>query len=621
LNFNIPVNTSTNTTGTTGSTAVTGSSQNTQQINVEYEYDLVRRPVDYIYNEQNLPINAVSGFTGLRVNITNNLGLPPLEFEVSVSEDGFETYEEIVEEYEFWKADLLTFGDGKTFFEEDGTTTFYPAESPVYSYLVTNNIGLPEYTRNILPADYPELTANGETFDEQDANSILISELNTEREVQGTIYPAQGSPYSVSTFVSSSGGTEEIVLQPLPVELLPSTPVENIENIPVGSVAPTISEQLFSLVPDPGVSDPFQFNESGELDINKITSVGYNPSDIGLTNRQYLDKYLKPALTAGKRVLVAQIIKMIFGPKEVMSDDVETQELLLESASCGEKMFSVSNNPSITEKELEFNRVELKRQLQSGKIELTVSCQKVEIQLPENFEEEFDLLPSEEVGIPESERPNPANSFILLENFVQSEVQRQRNEEDANEVKKSFFQILIDKIMQYISVAFTVSPEISQVFNLLNTEINKANQLRSEEEKYSQVSPNDLLSNPCDIDNACKKSEQSGSAEDKKEFEEKSAFSKSIINALYSLVLSMLIQKLLTEAKAQIRKLIQEKAKEKVLKLIKQQQNRFKFLDNISDVASSVSNAASKAAKYKSAFDSSGLKGILNYRKEQKNKK
>ena len=180
-----------------------------------------------------------------------------------------------------------------------------------------------------------------------------------------------------------------------------------------------------------------------------------------------------------------------------------------------------------------------------------------------------------------------------MSNFVQNEVQAQRNAQDANEVKKSFFQLLIDKILQYVSVAFSVSPEIESVFSFINIELAKSGQ--------PNISPAEFLSSPCDITNACK----SG---DKEEFKKKSAFSQSLIDSLYALVLSMILEKLLSELKIKIRKLIQEKAKEKILKLRKRLLEKFKALDSLDKV----SNVASKAASFKASFDSSGIQGIFD---------
>ncbi len=547
-----------------GATIYSSGSSGDSTQNLNYEYELVSQPVEYTFNEQNLPLNAITDFIGIRSNVENNISLPPILFENQI-EDNTETYEEILSNYNIWKQDLIT--NGKIITGTTGTTR-YPAVSENYIFEVRNNANLPDYLKTI---------ENANSLLE--AEEILQNELALNKNIDGIDYPPQNTQFIIKDLIDSSGNTLSSSIEFVPNESL----LQQDSGTTTGTL--TVSGQT-------GETNSFQFNESGEF--NDIFAAGFNKDDIGLTNKEYLDKYLKPALNVGKRVLVAQIIKMIFGPKEIMSNNEQDAEVLLNSAACGEKMFSVSNNPSITEAELEFNRVQLKKQLDSGRIILTVSCQKVEITLPENFESEFDLLSSEELGIPEENRPNPANSFSLLQNYVTTEMQRQRNEEDANAISKSLLEIIIEKIMQYIGVAFTYSPEINRVFNVINLELSKTGQ--------QPVNPKNLLSSPCQITAAC----GSGNKED---FEKKSAFSRSIINSLYSLVLSMLIQKLIAEAKIQIRKLIQEKAKEKILKLLKRRKRQFESLQKLQ-------NATNKVEQYKEVFKNSGIKGIFEYIKK-----
>ena len=152
----------------------------------------------------------------------------------------------------------------------------------------------------------------------------------------------------------------------------------------------------------------------------------------------------------------------------------------------------------------------------------------------------------------------------------------------------------MDKILQYVSVAFSVNPIVGDVFSFINRELSKTNQ--------PNINPSEILSSPCEITNACK----SG---DKEDFKKKSAFSQSLIDSLYALVLSMLLEKLLSEIKPKIKKLIQEKALEKIIKLRKKMLERFSLLKN----ADKISDVASKAAAYKNAFDTSGINDIFNF--------
>lgn len=564
LNYNT-AQTSSQTTNSTGGT--------TNAININYSYETISEPIIYEFNAQNLPPNAPNdNYDSILLVVTNNKGIPPATITIGPIEEGgiFKNYIDLNNEKNRW---IESFNDPNPIYWDNQE---YPGKNEFsYAFSVANNANLPTY----------ELTLDGALAEE-----TLIYSLGTERVVSGVTYPPEGAQFFTgssvvesSTFIltgdTASSGTTG------------GTVVTDAFNKFVGSVEANIT--IDQDVLNAGLS-----GITGDLknELASAFSFKINPDDVGLSNREYLDKYLKPLLSAGKRALVGQIIKMVFGPKEIMSPDPEVQDKLLNSAACGEKMYSLTNNPSVTEKELEFNRVKLKKQLEKGKIELTVSCQKVEIQLPENFEEEFDLQPSIDSGVPESQRPNPAESFTLVGNYVKSEMQRQRNEEDATQVRESFIKIMIDKILQYISVAFAYSPEIDGVFNVINAELAKTGQ--------ESISPKELLSSPCEITSACK-------SENKKDFEEKSSFSKSIINSLYSLVLSMLIKRLISEANSKIRKLIQEKAKEKVLKLVKKQKERFKFL-------SKLDGAVDKAQEYKDQIKGAGLKDIFSFIKKEK---
>lgn len=309
------------------------------------------------------------------------------------------------------------------------------------------------------------------------------------------------------------------------------------------------------------------------------------------SNKDWLTQNVLPSLTIGKRLLAKQIITMIFGPKEKMSENPSEQDFLLNAAACEEKLFSVTNNPSISGKELEFNRVRLKEQLEKGAVEIIVNCQKLEIKLPDDFEDQFNLQDSATAGVPENQRPNPATSFVLLNQYVQNETSSQRSREDSTSVRKNFFQILIDKLLSLISVSLSLDPAFNQIFDLINKELRDSGQ---EEE-----SANSICSSPCEISDAC----DSGNEQ---RFNQLSAFSSSLINSLYALVVSMLVRKLINEAKALVQQLVVVKAKEKIQKLIEKQRSKFKFLDD-------ASNASSKSSQYQENLKN--IKGIFDYLK------
>lgn len=553
---------------------------------VEYFFELSKPLVQYNFskeideNNNLVKLKVETIYTDIEdsdVELINSTQFPNFEIIVDSLEDEDDLdLDEILEQVETPDIDDLKFEadeiaesikqNGYSLLRSDGSTLIYPSQySDDLEIIIKNNINLPEYSKQIAI-----INANFNFV-----KSLFDEEVSKEREVNGVLYPSQGAKGTFFQIPLPNGGFTEVF-----------TPIEDINTIPQEDAIPegsTNASSDFTSAP----------NEAPEP--TSFSFFGFKEEDIGLSNEEYLTKYLLPFLTIGKRALAAKVISMIFGPKQKMDNNPELQNILLNSAACGEKMFSVYNNPSVTEAELEFNRIKLKEQLEKGKIELVISCQKIQISLPENYLQEFDLEDSETIGISEQDRVNPANSFLLMQNFVQNEIQNQRSTEDPSSVRRSFLQIIVDKITQYLGIAFVTNPQMSQVMNFINFELSKSGQ--------TPLSARELCSSPCEIVNACK-------SNNKEEFEKKSAFNDVLSNSLLALVLSLMLPKIIRESKLIIRGYFAEKAKEKIAKLRMRQQKRF---EQFNDVNSNLD----KATQYKKSFEQSGIPAILNYLKNK----
>jgi hypothetical protein len=517
---------------------------------IEYDFDLNTDEVNKIV-KINVTTNKQQEFPNFEILVDNLIDTSDDDFDETITSDNDVNIEDLIFDAEEIIESILL--NGYVFTNSDGSSLQYPPENTSgVEIIIKNNINLPEYNKLI-----PIINANQNFVD-----SFFNEEVSKDREVNEVFYPAEG--------------TVGLIFEGQ-FQAIENNNTSQNETLPEGSV--NVSENNFTSAPTEAPEPtPFSF-------------FGFREEDIGLTNQQYLTKYLLPVLTLGKRALVAKIITMIFGPKEKMDNNAELQNILLNSAACGEQMFSVYNNPSITEAELEYNKIKLREQLEKGKIELTISCQKIEISLPENYLQEFDLEDSEIIGIPEEDRSNPAASFVLLQNFVENELQKQRSDEDASAVRRSFLQIIIDKIIQYVGIAFATNPQMSQVMGFINFELSKSGQ--------SPLSAKDLCSSPCEIVNACQ-------SNNKEEFEKKSAFNDILLNSLLGLVLSLLIPRIINECKLIIQGYLTEKIKEKIAILRLRQQRRFEQFN-------AITGTLDKAAQYKSAFENSGIQEILNY--------
>lgn len=265
------------------------------------------------------------------------------------------------------------------------------------------------------------------------------------------------------------------------------------------------------------------------------------------TNQEWLLTNALPPLNAVFRVAKAQmakqIITMIFGPKEQMSNDPIQQTILLNASVCSSDMFSVSNPTSDSDGDFEFNKVELKKRLEKGEVIFTISCQDVKISLSQAVLNQADDVIANNSN-PSKPKINPAILFEQVNNHVTSETQRINSQENANAVKKSFLQILVEKIINLLTVA--VEPYLGNVFSQINSGPNG----------NIGVSSFDLVPSPCDVRTMCVGSDA--------EFQKKTSFISAMMNALYAYLLSVIIQRLIKELKNLIKKFIVQKTQDRI---------------------------------------------------------
>ena len=385
---------------------------------VSYTYTLVGEPIEYYFSRELNGNTTIPISTAQIENYENAIeaneddGSLTLTLKVENNNPNLQTFEKVftlipeyaidylsdleidADEYEYM---LKRSGDEVVVDESTGLTKQYPAFNSKVVFNVDNNVDLPSFTAST--------SSNSNASNIEEAYSEVKSKHRFNFNIDGVDYPKEGSTITEQTIINPDGSetTNQIIGE------IPNDESDTLGDVPVGTLEVPKKISFSSITSSIGSDLQNSFEA--------LVGVSFNADDVGLTNLQYLNKYLLPELILGKRELVKQITTMLFGPKELMSEDPELQEKLLNSAACGEAMFSVTNNPSETDKELEFNRVELKEQLKKGKIEIFISCQKVELSLPENFIEEFDLASSEVTGVPESQRPKPSNITYFIVKF------------------------------------------------------------------------------------------------------------------------------------------------------------------------------------------------------------
>lgn len=295
------------------------------------------------------------------------------------------------------------------------------------------------------------------------------------------------------------------------------------------------------------------------------------------TNFAWLQTNVQPGLhttfLVAKAIIAKQIITMIFGPKEKMDTSPEKQTQFLNYATCAEGLFSVSNDTSDTDGDIEFNTVQLRQRLQAGQIIFTISCQDVKISLPANIDDVFNQV----INPTNTSTPpvNPAVFFDVISTHVGNETQRINSPVNNNAISKSFLQIIIEKIMNLITPA--MEPHLAGALTKINSGPNGNLGLTSV----------DILSDPCTIRNLC-------GAGNESEFKKKSAFTASISNLLFAMICSIMLQLLIKEIKKLIANALAKRAKNKLQRKLEKQKQRLEILDSVQDATSAIqkSNAA-----------------------------
>ena len=273
------------------------------------------------------------------------------------------------------------------------------------------------------------------------------------------------------------------------------------------------------------------------------------------TNQEWLLQHalvpLNAVFRAAKAEIVKKIITMVFGPKEKMSNDPVQQTILLNSAICSSDMFSVSNPVNDFDGDFEFNKVELKKRLEKGEVIFIISCQEVKIKLPETITNQADDVISNNSN-PNKPKINPAIMFEQVNNTVTAETQRINAQENANSVRKSFAQIMVEKVINLLPIA--LGPYLPGIISTINDV--SGNDIG--------LTPEELTPSPCEIRTMC--------TGDEVAFKQKTSFVSALMNGIYAYLLSVIIQRLIKELKKLIKNYIVQKSKDAIRRKIAKRQ-------------------------------------------------
>jgi hypothetical protein len=308
-------------------------------------------------------------------------------------------------------------------------------------------------------------------------------------------------------------------------------------------------------------------------------------ADGGLTpsNKEFLTIEILPFFSLSKEIIMAEIMALIFGPPSNIKkfNPTFTDEQAAEYASCAGSLYTISNLPNQGVGDIEYNKAELKKQVQNGGIVFEISCQQIVIKLPENYTTIF--FPVNTIPGQSKSSFNPDVTFQLIENFVKKEVARQNIPDNENSAAKSFRESFIEKFLN--TITFSVVNQLGALFDLIEQKgapveilngpltnlaanaISKAitNQIqnatnqqpttrvitRTELESFIKVSP-------CDVYNVGLRQKSGQNVDNEKN--RYLIFATFLINAILGILLSILIRRLIKEVKGLLIRVIAKKS-------------------------------------------------------------
>ena len=323
-------------------------------------------------------------------------------------------------------------------------------------------------------------------------------------------------------------------------------------------------------------------------DKKKLSDINYNWLNSGLGG--LIKTTLSTVLESVKIRIVQELMILIFGkPKKseaaygnnALTYDKERFDELMDEGVCGTSIFSVSSPANIRNEDLEYNRLKKIEQMQNGNLSFKVTCQGVDITLPDDPMYLFrDASPGVISSQPTTPQEAITNVFNIVGNQIQKGTSGDSSQSNASSGSKSFAQSFLETLITSITsllkpifvgivnmtpgAAMGVSGQAYELLSdgLLKFIFNNSVQPNYgglETADYHPLSSCDILKNKLDknnLDNSQKKKT-------------------SLITILCNLILNMAIGFILAYVLEKVKKLImkyivkraQEKMKRKVAKM------------------------------------------------------
>lgn len=306
-------------------------------------------------------------------------------------------------------------------------------------------------------------------------------------------------------------------------------------------------------------------------------------------NKTYLNSIFPTFfLQTVKQQLIKDFMIMLFGPTQGGSTSIlnpNTTETIyfVNSAVCAEGIFSVSSDAFQKEEDVEYNKIKLRQELAKGKVTFEISCQNVQVSLPADPGYFFTGGGqfTQNINTP----PTPTQTISLLVQYVNNQIQSINNEANANSGGKSFFQLLIEKLISYIGpLLFNALPAI---FSIINQSTNQ------------NINYTNYIASSCDLANDTSPS----NSQQKKQ---KKSFISILANALLRELLKIMLIYVIKEFKKLVARYFAKRAIERQRRKLEKARMKSKLFQTTQNINEQIT----RAQKYKLYLEL--LSGIIN---------
>jgi hypothetical protein len=198
-------------------------------------------------------------------------------------------------------------------------------------------------------------------------------------------------------------------------------------------------------------------------DLNKedkktLTTINYNY----LNSNAFIKTPLTMVIDVLKTRIIQELMILIFGkpkkpeaaygPDGLANDENRLNDLLDESVCGGNQIFSISSPASVNYGDLEYNRLQKLEQVKNGNLSFQITCQGVQISLPDDPTYLFRTVPP---GFQGSEPVPPQEAIENVIKLVSNQIQKGSaggsDQSNAATGAKSFTQKLLETLISSIT--------------------------------------------------------------------------------------------------------------------------------------------------------------------------